>query len=134
MEIIDIIHIVYQKIAHTESKMPRMIHQVAILIYQNGEAIRTITESENYFDRLIAVESCNLQFFFDKEKQSDDMEYHDNWMYCYFTEVCYEQAGIIYGQYCLQQLTPSFFRYVLTNKTWTNCPRTCTLTGKSLKI
>ena len=97
MEIIDIIHIVYQKIAHTESKMPRMIHQVAILIYQNGEAIRTITESENYFDRLIAVESCNLQFFFDKEKQSDDMEYHDNWMYCYFTEVCYEQAGIIYG-------------------------------------
>ena len=77
--------------------MPRMTHQVAILTIQesNEESIKTITESEDYFDRVLAVESSDLQFFFDKRKQSDDIEYHDDWMYCYFTEVNYFPNGLV---------------------------------------
>ena len=77
--------------------MPRMTHQVAILTIQesNEESIKTITESEDYFDRVLAVESSDLQFFFDKRKQSDDIEYHDDWMYCYFTEVKYFPNGLV---------------------------------------
>ena len=77
-----------------------MTHQVAIVEEGkeeenfNSDNIRVIKESENYFDKIMAVESKDLKFFFDPRKQSDDAEYHDDWMYCYFLEVCPHQQDL----------------------------------------
>ena len=86
-------------VATNENKVPNMTHQVAIIEEDkeenfNNDNIRVIKESENYFDKIMAVESKDLKFFFDPRKQSDDAEYHDDWMYCYFLEVCPHQQDL----------------------------------------
>ena len=97
-----IIFIIVSKgsVAANENKVPNMTHQVAIIEEDkeeenfNSDNIRVIKESENYFDKIMAVESKDLKFFFDPRKQSDDAEYHDDWMYCYFLEVCPHQQDL----------------------------------------
>ena len=75
-----------------------MTHQVAIVEEEENltkeDNIRVIKEKENYFDKIMAVESKDLKFYFDPRKQSDDDEYHDDWMYCYFMEVCPHQQDL----------------------------------------
>ena len=75
-----------------------MTHQVAIHEEEenlkNDDHIKVIKESEKYFDKIMAVESKDLKFYFDQRKQSDGDEYHDDWMYCYFLEVCPHQQDL----------------------------------------
>ena len=73
------------------TKVPNMTHQIAIIEEEENLKYgntRIIKESENYFDKVMAVESKDLKFFFDERKQNDENEDHDNWMYCYFMIVC----------------------------------------------
>ena len=70
--------------------MPRMTHQVAILTTQesNEESIKTITESEDYFDKILAVESKDLKFHFDVNENTDTL------MYSYFMQSCGHQQNL----------------------------------------
>ena len=51
--------------------------------------LKILRESEEYFDKVYAVESKDLKFFFD-----DDPEQHDNLMYVYFMQVCPHQTNL----------------------------------------
>ena len=51
--------------------------------------VKILRESIKYFDKVFAVESKDLKFFFD-----DDDEVHDNFMYCYFMQVSPHQQNV----------------------------------------
>ena len=76
-------------------QVPKMTHQVAIIeVAQQTDKVTILKESEDYFDRILAVESKDLKFYLEKRKQSSQAEEHDNWMYCYFLEVCPHQQDL----------------------------------------
>ena len=63
------------------------VHQV----HQPGQPdIKILRESRKYFDKVFAVESKDLKFFFDDDKEV----VHDNLMYCYFMQVSPHQQNL----------------------------------------
>lgn len=72
-----------------------MTHQVDIIeVHQQTDKVTILKTSVDYFDKILAVESKDLKFYLEKRKQSIQAENHDNWMYCYFFEVCPHQQDL----------------------------------------
>ena len=69
-----------------------MTNKIALVDEVKGEVnrdVKILRESIKYFDKVFAVESKDLKFFFD-----DDKEVHDNLMYCYFMQVSPHQQNL----------------------------------------
>ena len=78
-------------------QIPKMTHQIAIIEeVENKQADQTVVlkESKDYFDKVMAVESKDLKFYLEARKTSDLEQDQDNWMYCYFLEVCPHQQDL----------------------------------------
>ena len=60
--------------------MPVITNKIAIVeeIEENDDGAMVIKEADDYFDKVFAVESKELKFFFD-----DDEDVHDELMYAY---------------------------------------------------
>ena len=87
----------FTQTSNHEPKMPNMTHQVAVVeldVQNSSNDTKVLKESDSYFDKITAVESKDLKFYFEKRKQSDLEEEHDSWMYCYFMEVCPHQQDL----------------------------------------
>ena len=71
--------------------VPRMTNKIALVdeVPETGGKVKSLRESIKYFDKVFAVESKELKFFFD-----DDKEVHDNLMYCYFMQVSPHQQNL----------------------------------------
>ena len=74
-----------------EPLVPRMTNKIALVDEVEGTDgdVKILRESIKYFDKVFAVESKDLKFFFD-----DDDEVHDNLMYCYFMQVSPHQQNV----------------------------------------
>ena len=73
-----------------EPLVPRMTNKIALVDEaENYKDVKILKESIKYFDKVFAVESKDLKFFFD-----DDEEVHDNLMYCYFMQVSPHQQNL----------------------------------------
>ena len=73
-----------------EPLVPRMTNKIALVDEaENYRDVKILKESIKYFDKVFAVESKDLKFFFD-----DDEEVHDNLMYCYFMQVSPHQQNL----------------------------------------
>ena len=74
-----------------EPLVPRMTNKIALVDEVEGTDgdVKILRESIKYFDKVFAVESKDLKFFFD-----DDEEVHDNLMYCYFMQVSPHQQNV----------------------------------------
>ena len=74
-----------------EPLVPRMTNKIALVdeVEGTGGNIKYLRQSIKYFDKVFAVESKDLKFFFD-----DDKEVHDNLMYCYFMQVSPHQQDL----------------------------------------
>ena len=74
-----------------EPLVPRMTNKIALVDEVEGTDgdVKILRESIKYFDKVFAVESKDLKFFFD-----DDDEVHDNFMYCYFMQVSPHQQNV----------------------------------------
>ena len=68
-----------------------MTNKIALVdeVEGTGGNVKYLRESIKYFDKVFAVESKDLKFFFD-----DDKEVHDNLMYCYFMQVSPHQQNL----------------------------------------
>ena len=66
-----------------------MTNQIAVIVEEKVEnnQIKILRESENYFDRIVAIESKDLTFYFDEQS-------NDTLMYCYFLQVCPHQQNL----------------------------------------
>ena len=74
-----------------EPLVPRMTNKIALVdeVEETDGDVKILRESIKYFDKVFAVESKDLKFFFD-----DDEEVHDNLMYCYFMQVSPHQQNV----------------------------------------
>ena len=74
-----------------EPLVPRMTNKIALVdeVEETDGDVKILRESIKYFDKVFAVESKDLKFFFD-----DDEEVHDNLMYCYFMQVSPHQQKL----------------------------------------
>ena len=74
-----------------EPLVPRMTNKIALVdeVEETDGDVKILRESIKYFDKVFAVESKDLKFFFD-----DDEEVHDNLMYCYFMQVSPHQQNL----------------------------------------
>ena len=68
-----------------------MTNKIALVDEGEGPRgdVKYLEESTKYFDKVFAVESKDLKFFFD-----DDEAVHDNLMYCYFMQVSPHQQNL----------------------------------------
>ena len=68
-----------------------MTNKIALVDEGEGPRgdVKYLEESTKYFDKVFAVESKDLKFFFD-----DDEVVHDNLMYCYFMQVSPHQQNL----------------------------------------
>jgi len=77
-------------VENIEPLVPRMTNKIALVDEaENYRDVKILKESIKYFDKVFAVESKDLKFFFD-----DDEEVHDNLMYCYFMQVSPHQQNL----------------------------------------
>ena len=69
-----------------------MTNKIALIDEVEGTDgdVKILRESIKYFDKVFAVESKDLKFFFD----DDEELVHDNLMYCYFMQVSPHQQNL----------------------------------------
>ena len=91
----ELISFLLKVVKNIEPLVPRMTNKIALVdevhqVHQPGQPdVKILRESTKYFDKVFAVESKDLKFFFD-----DDKEVHDNLMYCYFMQVSPHQQNL----------------------------------------
>ena len=65
-----------------------MTNQIAVVEEcEEIDQIKILRESENYFDKIVAIQSKDLKFYFDEHSD-------DTLMYSYFLQVCPHQQNL----------------------------------------